>query len=182
MNKFIKLPLYLAIVGAVSTAALATVYEITAPIIAEAKIKAEKAALIQIFPEAEFSLVEDAALALDTSETSKGLEKIFAAKENGETVGYIYKGAVSGFKGGAITFLISISPDGKFNGYAVTGMTDQTQGIGTKVADKSFYDQFLDKEITVASSILTIDGATFSSEPVVNAIKAAANHFNSNVK
>jgi hypothetical protein len=32
------------------------------------------------------------------------------------------------------------------------------------------------------SQIQLIDGATYSSEPVVLAIRAAANHFNENVK
>ena len=51
MNKFIKLPLYLAIVGAITTAALATVHQFTDPIIKENKIKAEKAALQELFTE-----------------------------------------------------------------------------------------------------------------------------------
>ncbi|HHU28949.1 TPA: FMN-binding protein [bacterium] len=183
MNKFIKLPLYLAIVGALTTAALATVHQFTAPIIAENIIKAEEAALQELF-EGAISVVldEEPEHKFDKNEEKSGLVSLFIVSQDDTILGYVYKSSVVGYKGGVITFLISISPDGVYNGYKVVTMQDQTSGIGTKVADADFYEQFLDKEITSVSEIVKLDGATITTQPVVDAIKAATQHFSAHIK
>lgn len=182
MNKFIKLPLYLAIVGALTTAALATVHQFTAPIIAENKIKAEKAALQELFEGASVVLDEEPGHKFDKNEEKSGLVSLFIVSQDDTILGYVYKSSVVGYNGGVITFLISISPDGVYNGYKVVTMQDQTSGIGTKVADADFYEQFLDKEITSVSEIVKLDGATITTQPVVDAIKAATQHFSAHIK
>ena len=48
MGKIIKLALFLAVVAGISGAALSAVFEITNPIIQEAKIAAEKENLVKI--------------------------------------------------------------------------------------------------------------------------------------
>ena len=73
---------------------------------------------------------------------------------------------------GSYYILISISPDGVYNGYKVVTMQDQTSGIGTKVWCW-FLWTILDKEITSVSEIVKLDGATITTQPVVDAIKAA---------
>jgi electron transport complex protein RnfG len=183
MNKFIKLPLYLAIVGALTTAALATVHQFTAPIIAENIIKAEEAALQELF-EGAISVVldEEPEHKFDKNEEKSGLVSLFIVSQDDTILGYVYKSSVVGYNGGVITFLISISPDGVYNGYKVVTMQDQTSGIGTKVADADFYEQFLDKEITSVSEIVKLDGATITTQPVVDAIKAATQHFSAHIK
>ena len=58
MKKIITLTLFLAVVAGLSGAALSFVNGITAPIIAEAAIAAEKENLVKIYPGAEFMPVE----------------------------------------------------------------------------------------------------------------------------
>lgn len=183
MNKFIKLPLYLAIVGAITTAALATVHQFTDPIIKENKIKAEKAALQELFTEAnDFVLDEDPAHKFDKIEEKAGLSGVFIVSKDDAILGYVYKGVVTGYKGGEIVFLLSISPEGVYNGYHVVSMIEQTSGIGTQVADEIFYEQFLEKDISSVGDIVKIDQATLSSQPVIDAIKAATKHFSDHLK
>ena len=89
----------------------------------------------------------------------------------------MYIKLVTGYKGGEIVFLLSISPEGVYNGYHVVSMIEQTSGIGTQVADEIFYEQFLEKDISSVGDIVKIDQATLSSQPVIDAIKAATKHF-----
>ena len=56
--KILKLALFLAVVAGLSGAALSVVYEMTDPIIQEAKIASEKENLVKIYSSAEFKALE----------------------------------------------------------------------------------------------------------------------------
>ena len=58
MGKIIKLALFLAVVAGISGAALSAVYDVTNPIIQEAKIAAEKENLVKIYASATFEAKE----------------------------------------------------------------------------------------------------------------------------
>ena len=177
MNKFLKLPIFLGAVGMIATFVLAFVFQLTDPIIQERTAAAETESLKSMYPN---STIEVLNTDLDECETAAGLVKVYAAKSGSSVEGYLYKCTVSGYKGGEISFIIAISSEGKYQGYKVITMTDQTSGIGDKVAGEGFYSQFLGNQVGV--EISTIAGATISSEPVVNAIKYASAHYYENYK
>ena len=59
MNKILKLGVFLAVVSAIAGGALAFANEMTAPVIAANNEKTEKAALLQMYPDASESDFEE---------------------------------------------------------------------------------------------------------------------------
>lgn len=179
MNKFFKLPLYLAIVGAITTFALALAQNITAPVISENEIAAETGAFKDLFPNATF---EKSDVTFTDVEKKVGLSAVFEAKENDAVTAYVYKLDTIGYSGGRISTILAISPEGNFVGYVVLVMENQTSGIGTQIADPDFYAQIKDQFFSEAFDMNYISGATYSSRPLVNAIQTATKHYIENFK
>ena len=173
MQKIIKLALFLAVVAGISGAALSAVYDVTNPIIQEAKIAAEKENLVKIYSSAEFTALEPADLS-DYSSLSGVYEAVGS--------GYVYKCSVVGYGGSSspIEFLIALDNDGTYKGYVVLACTGETSGFGSKVAEDAFINSIVGKDI--GSSIDTISGATISSSAVVNGINDAVAHYEANYK
>ena len=74
-----------------------------------------------------------------------------------------------------ISLSVGIAPDGTLTGIVYTDL-NETPGIGMKVAEASFTDQFKGvkaERLTVGGEIDAATGATISSEAVVNAVNAA---------
>ena len=127
MNKFLKLPLFIAVVGGVCTAVLATTYAITNPIIEQRK---ETARLAGYF--SPFGLtVEDGATAkeLDVSADllAKGVSMKVEISHNGSALGIVYDANVAG-RNGDITFQISFK-EGNYNTFAVIGTHSENSGF-----------------------------------------------------
>ncbi len=172
MNKTLKLTLFLAIVSAIAGAALGFANNVTAPIIAENALKAEKATLKIIYPD-----VSDDAFAIVEENVSKTIEKVFEV----EGKGYIFKMKVAGYKDGT-TFLVALNDDGTIYDYVAISNGD-TSGIGTKVTEENFRNTLKDKDAT-SDALLndTITGATVSSKPVLQGIMEAAQYQAENLK
>ena len=161
MKKILHLTLFLAIVSAIAGGALAYANSITAPIIAENNEKAEKAVLMEMYPDATIKdFVE-----INVPEEHPTIDKIY---EFGDM--YIFKMTVSGYDGGT-TFLVSINKDGVIDKYQAISNGD-TKGIGSKVMDSEFKSSLEGKE--AAGTLDTISGATYSSTPIVDGIHEAA--------
>lgn len=175
--KIVKLALFLSIVAGLSGAALSFVFEMTDPIIQEAKIASEKENLVKIYTSGEeFKAVETN---LADYPTLKG---VYEANSGGSAKGYVYKCSVVGYGGAStpIEFLIALDKDGKYKGYEVTQVSGETKGFGSQVAEKPFKDGIVGKNI--GDSIDTISGATVSSSAVVSGIEQATEHYNANFK
>lgn len=172
MKKIFTLTLFLALVAGLSGAALSYVNSITAPIIAEAAIAAEKENLVKIYPDADFMPVE-----ADLSEYPT-ITGIYEAKGKG----YVYKCSVVGYGGAStpIVYLIAMDNDGTYKGYEVLDCSGETSGFGDKVGQADFKNSVVGKDI--GSSVDTISGATISSKAVRDGIKAAADHYSANYK
>lgn len=164
-KKALHFALFLAIISTLAGGALAFVNSLTAPIIAESAIAAEKANLQIIFPTAtSFAPME-------VKDDESGLIK---AAYTAEGVGIAYKVEVLGYAA-PITFLIGFADDGKIVGLSILDLKD-TQGIGTRVNTPEFIDGVVGK--TTSDGIATLSGATVSSGAVVKGIDAAKVHFN----
>ncbi|MEE0966389.1 MAG: FMN-binding protein [Bacilli bacterium] len=173
MKKIITLALFLAVVAGISGGALSFVNDITAPIISEAAIAAEKENLVKIYPSAEFKALEPT----DLSDYSS-LNGVYEAVGTG----YVYKCSVVGYGGAStpIVYLVALDNDGTYKGYEVIDCSGETSGFGSKVAEADFTNSIVGKNI--GDSIDTIAGATISSSAVVNGISEAVAHWEANYK
>ena len=161
MKKILHLTVFLAVVGALSASLLSFVNDMTAPIIEEQKLAAVKESLEVLYPGASFS-----ELSTDADETGLVTGSYLAEGE-----GYIYQVQVVGYNSSTpIDFMMSIDLDGTVSGYVV--LTQQeTNGIGSRVADAEFADTVIGTNVN--DSISTLSGATVSSTAVVKGINAA---------
>ena len=164
MKKIIHLTVFLALVAAIAGGALGLANSLTAPIIEENELAAEKETLQQIYPE----VAEDAFGIVET-DVSSTIEKIFSVEDKG----YVFKMNVPGYQDGT-SFLVALNEDGTVYDYIAISNGD-TQGLGTKVTEESFRETLIGKDAT-GEDILndTISGATVSSKPVLEGIREAA--------
>lgn len=99
---------------------------------------------------------------------------IFPAKKGAETFAVALEGKGKGFHG-LIGVMVGVSRDGQLIDIGITAHSE-TPGVGSKVADVSFTNQFkglpIDKEPTVDA----ISGATYSSRGVVAAVSQAVGY------
>lgn len=177
MNKIIKLALFLAIVAGLSGAALSFVYEMTDPIIQEAKIASEKENLVKIYTSGE----EFKAIETNTADFP-AIEGVYEASSGGAAKGYVYKCSVVGYGGAStpIKFLIALDQDGTYKGFETLDISGETPNFGSKVGDPEFKSGIVGKNI--GDGIDTISGATISSSAVVEGISQAVTHYEENFK
>jgi len=146
-----------------------------------ASIAAEKAtaARQEVLPEAaEFT-------ALDyTDEVILEASEAFDA--NGERVGFAIETGANGF-GGKVDIMVGIRVRAEGEGYAITvsgvsilDISDETPGVGSKVASSSFLGQFTDMnaaammdEASLTAAYDAVSGASYSSEGVRAGVEAA---------
>lgn len=100
-------------------------------------------------------------------------EECFEAYENGELTGYVVKTTVSGCKG-PIEIQAGYDTDGKITAVTCGGSSFQeTAGLGAKVKDESFREQFRGKTAPLSyddEGIDAITGATVSSKAVLSGL------------
>ena len=109
--KILKLALFLAVVAGLSGAALSSVYEMTDPVIQEAKIASEKENLVKIYTSGEeFKAVET------NLSDYPALQAVYEASSGGSVKGYVYKCSVTGYGGAStpIVYLIALDKDGTY--------------------------------------------------------------------
>lgn len=177
MNKFIKFPLILGIVGAIATFALALVFQITDPLIQSAKNGQETEAVQSMF-EGKTILVRDD-IEIDDCALEGGVAAIYEAKDGETSLGIIYKITVQGY-GGKVSILISISPDKMYNGYKVLDVKSETPSFGgAAVYNPSFEGSFNDLPIK-GTHPSYVSGATVTTAPLARGIEAAAVHYSKN--
>ena len=172
MKKILHLTVFLALVAALAGGALGYANSLTAPIIEENELKAEKETLIKLYPD-----VSDDAFGIEETNVSSTIEKIFLV--NGK--GYVFKMKVSGYKDGT-SFLVALNDDGTVFDYLAISNGD-TQGIGTKVLEDNFRNTLKGKDASTEDILNdTITGATVSSQPILEGIREAAAYQAANLK
>jgi len=182
MKDIIKMGVILLIFTAISAAVLGVTNSKTEVIIQE-RLHAENiAAIAALLPIAEdFELVEDATL-----EGRNLLVEVYEGSTGGEIVGYTVKANPNGY-GGRVEVLTGISMDGKVTGVKI-GTQSETPGLGTKVTEPSFLNQFVDRGVEkdfIATKggeagdeyINAITGATVSTEAVTEGVNVARRVF-----
>ncbi|MBQ8619453.1 MAG: FMN-binding protein, partial [Clostridia bacterium] len=167
MGDIFKLALRLFIFSLVAAVALAMTNEVTKGPIEAQKLAAKMDALNTVLPGCEYTQIEYEGLAEGSS-----LDEIFEAKDaSGATVGYALTAAPQGY-GGPIPITVGISTEGHIT-QTYVGALQETAGLGTKVGEAEFKDQFIaiaaDPD-TLNDDVDTIGGATVSSSAFVGAV------------
>lgn len=163
MKKIIYSVLFLMIIGAVSGLSLSFVNEITAPIIEKNSAGKEQELLNLIFDVDSF--------------TTKVEDGEYVKKSYTCDLGIIYYIESKGYGDTKISYLIGIDNKGSYSGYEIVDMSQETVGIGTKIADKDFVEMITSAK--VKDSLDTISGATISSSAVIKGIEEAAKLYES---
>lgn len=165
MNNTSKMVIVLSIVSIISGLVLALTFKWTEPMINEIADENQKKAILEVLPEA------------DRYETMKDNEEIFVGydKENNE-VGVTFIAEGGGFQGD-IRMMVGLNTKKE----EITGMTVlshlETPGLGARIEEKWFKDQFSGKSIhdkfRAKEDVEAITGATISSNAVANILKNA---------
>lgn len=181
-NNIVKLGGILCLISAIAGGVLAFTNDFTKDKIAEVELKAslDPAVLEAVMPGSDtFLPYEDTAL-IDTikADNAKFVDIMVPVDGSGNQMGYAIKtlSTVAGF-GGDIELFIGVSPDGKITGIAVTQLSE-TAGLGTKVAEPNFKDQFTGKVLSTEigeSDYTAVSGATISSKSFTSAVNNAVN-------
>jgi electron transport complex protein RnfG len=96
---------------------------------------------------------------------------IFPAKKQGETFAVALEGKGKGF-GGSIGVMVGVGKDGTLLDISITSHSE-TPGVGSRVTEASFTDEFKDLSIEEELEVDGVSGATYSSEGVMGAVNQA---------
>lgn len=170
-NRVIKPIVVLCVICIVITGALAATNAATAPVIAEAKAAAEKAARSELLPEADdFKEVTDVSV-----------ENVTAVFEATNGTGYVITSTAKGY-GGTITVMSAFTPDGVIKQIKVTE-AQETPGFGSNVTDTpSYWERYAGvdagKQLVLDQDIDRHSGATISSKALIKAVNSAIEAYN----
>ena len=158
----LKSVIVITVICLVTAALMAVINGITAPMIADANSKAEKAALFEVIDGAQdFEALEPQA------ELPESVTAIYA-ETSGK--GYAVMLAAKGYdSSNPMVIAVGIDDDGKLTKCHVVSCSGETSGIGSKVSELSFLDQFLGADKSL-SDVDAISGATISSSAFIEAV------------
>ena len=167
MKEILKPVIVLAVICLVMTAVLASVNQITQPVIIEAEKKAAAAARTEVLSEAkEFEKI-------DTDDIEALPEGVEEAYKGSDDSGYVFIVETKGY-GGKIKFICGIRNDGTMEAVKTLSHTE-TSGVGTKAVDNGsdYRKNFFGKSREECAGVDTITGATISSAAFKKAVGIA---------
>ena len=192
----------LCVITLVAGAALSGVYALTKDTIAAQKLAKEQESYKAVCADAT-EFVSDDAIDAKVAELAGGvygtdfgkayINKVMIGKDAaGETVGYVISATSGDGFDGNIVMSIGLDLNGVVTGIEFTTISE-TAGMGMKVKDAEFKDQFLGDDVdsfvvnkaggsTEPNQIDSVAGATISSRAVTNAVNAARDFFAANMK
>ncbi len=181
-STFFNMLITLFIVTLVASTALAYVYEITKEPIAMARLAKKLAAIDKVVGTYDNNPVDDM-YTIPASTGSDSLE-VYPARKNGELVGAAIRSFSKNGYGGLVSIMVGIKPDGKIENVAVIEHKE-TPGLGSKMSDPSFKDQFMDldpSKVTLkvkkdGGNIDAITAATISSRAFCDAVEMAVDSY-----
>jgi len=160
-DDFVMPILVLTLICLIFTSALAFTNSITSPIIKAAAVERENTARYEMIPEAE-SFVNVPLVADGLPSTIK---EVYNTTNN---VGYIFIVTGNGY-GGELRIICALDSSGAIIRSGVL-QSNETKGLGSRVADESFSDQFIGKSGQV-DGVVAVSGATLSTNAYVGAIR-----------
>ena len=158
---FVLPPLVLTIICIVVSTALVATESITTPIILEQQKAAADAARAVVLPGAT-SFEE-----LTVADMPEGGVDAYRATDGS---GYVITAQAKGY-GGQLQVMVGFDANGIITGTEVLVNTE-TSGLGTRVSEHSFMDQYVGKDSTL-QGLETISGVTISSNAFTKAVQNA---------
>ncbi len=161
-KQYLKPVAVLLVICLVAGAILSVLNQVTAPVIAANQEAANNATYFAVLPEA------DSFTALDCE--VEGVSAVLKA-DNG--AGYVITASAKGY-GGDVPAAVSFDEEGNIL-RVIMMSNDETPGLGQRVTESSFYDQFagLPAEELTIDGIDAVTGATISSKAAVKAVNLA---------
>ena len=163
------------LVAAVCGALTLGISKLTAGVVEQRRLAANAATYRAVLPGAETFEVPGWAASKGTVENIQIDEVVLAKDGAGNSLGTLVSVTNPDGRDAPISLCVGILPDGTLSGIVYTSL-NETPGIGMKVEDPSFVDQFQGVKadrLTLGGEIDAATGATISSEAVVNAVNAA---------
>ena len=178
MRELVNLTVVLTIICSLAATALALVYNITKDPIAYQqrlkKLKAIKAVQPNYDNEPDQDFVD---ISLEkNAEGDAGLTRFYLTKKGTDPTGVVFVVTAIGY-GGPIDLMLGLTPDGTITGIQILKHTE-TPGLGAKITEEKFLQQFTAKNAQNTTWTLKkdggdidqISGATISPQGVVKAI------------
>ena len=169
----LKIALPLVVICGVIALLVATVNYFTAPVIERNNEEALKNAIAELF-DGESVTYAEMPVKLDEAD-AKTVDAVYLVKSGEEVKGHCVKLSPACFKGD-VDMIVSLDPSAFVTGVKIVSTNDETSGIGTKVTEKSFTEQFIEtSENTLSGNYkdYVISGATKTSKPITEAVFTA---------
>ena len=155
----------------VCSALLAVLNNVTEPVIEANNKKATMAAYLDVLPEGTDAAQMES---IEGAEENPLVEDAVRTEDGDMAV----KSAASGYSGKDVTVYISFDADGTITKVQIDAST-QTTGIGSKVAEDPYEENYVGIEGSEGSGAVDVDaiaGATYSSNAAETAIKNAVDY------
>lgn len=176
MKNIIKNAIILTLITLVAGTALAFVNAITKEPIELAEAKATAEAYKTVFGKA------DEFQELKVKKDEKVVSAVSKALKGDEEIGFVMTAASEGY-GGDIKIALGVDNEGVVTGISILDASNETPGLGAKVKEDKFTEQFKGiKTGELDSRVDAISGATYSTNGVKNAVNAALEYFEKNLK
>lgn len=159
--------LILMIICLVVTAALVSTYQVTKPIIAEALEKRSQEARQEVLPEGK-GFTPMLTGEINPDQLTKGVSEVYQAENK---VGWVITSEDQGY-GGTMKIITGFDADGFITNIKILEQSE-TPGLGTKVGEEFFLEQFRGKDML--EGVDAISGATISSEAMKRAVQWSLN-------
>ncbi|MDD4182931.1 MAG: RnfABCDGE type electron transport complex subunit G [Candidatus Omnitrophica bacterium] len=160
MKEVLKYGLILSAICLIASGLLAGVYSFTKPQIDKQAQNEIDKALTQVVPQANrFEPVQST----DEILYYRGYDK------NNKLAGFIFKARAKGYSS-TIETLVGLSLQKKIIAIKVIAQ-NETPGLGSRVTEKTFIQQFTNKNANELSNVSAISGATISSSAVIASVK-----------
>lgn len=169
-NKMIKYPLILGTIALVAGLLLALVYNITAPVVEENKVKRENAIVIEIF--GDDAKIEDVSSTLTNIETSEGIYSVLEVTDSGKKY-YVYKVTFAdAYDGDKSSYVLTLTNAGKIYDLTFTAAGDS---YASGYASDDYSDGVKGKG-SLNVNIDKVGGATATGKSFVASVNAAIAH------
>ncbi len=169
--------LILFLICVVITAALVGTRVLTQPKIDELDRRAENEARQTVLPADDY---REAAVTFTFEDETVNGAYLEALDASGKVIGYLVKKGYKGY-GGEIPVMVGVRADGTIERIKILAADDETPGLGRKVLEKDFYEQYtgkssgvtMDKNGTGDTAVRSVTSATYSSKAVHRAVSYA---------
>jgi len=92
--------------------------------------------------------------------------------QDNQLIGIAFKASGKGYSS-TVETMVGMLPDGKITGIKIISQAE-TPGLGSRVAQPSFCEQFKNKNVQDLEQVQAITGATISSRAVINSVEKKA--------